>query len=103
MSIVHHIPLADLPEAWKPFDRGTLMFAMQDVSAEVIHARSLYPPFHSAHEGLAVVEEEFLELREEVFKNPKTRERQKMYTEAMQLAAMAVRFMLDIDAKGCIK
>jgi hypothetical protein len=47
----------------------------------------------SGHEGLAVIEEEFLELRLEVFwgKDPA-----KLREEAVQLAAMALRFLCDI-------
>lgn len=82
-------------------EEANLLTTMQDVAAEVVHATESYPPFNSAHEGLAVIDEEFVELRTEVFKNPRTREYQKMYDEAKQLAAMAIRFMVDVDRKGC--
>jgi hypothetical protein len=53
-------------------------------------------PFASAHEAIAVIQEEFEELKAEVFKKPARRSRERMYTEAMQLGAMALRFMVEI-------
>ena len=56
-------------------------------------AKRKFPKFNSAHEGIAVIEEEFLELRQEVFwgKEPKN-----MKMEAIQLAAMSIRFLVDV-------
>jgi hypothetical protein len=57
-----------------------------------------FPPFRSTHEGIAIIEEEFLELRQEVFTKSTT---SKEYTdlrirkEAVQVAAMALRFLVD--------
>jgi len=67
-----------------------------DVQDEINRAVRHCGAFHSAHEGLAVIEEEFLELREEVFKKQTIRSIEKMREEAKQLAAMATRFMVDI-------
>jgi hypothetical protein len=66
------------------------------VAVEVIGARDRYPPFISAHEGYAVILEKVRELEMEVFKNPTSRTPRRMYAEAQQVAARAVRFMLDI-------
>lgn len=82
---------------------ATLNDILSEVGQEVEFAQDNYPPFASAHEGLAIVEEEFDELKAEVFKSPKRREHALMYEEAKQLAAMAVRFMLDVDKRGCVK
>ncbi len=75
--------------------------ALVDITAELQGAYEAFPVFNSGHEGLGVIEEEFIELRDEIFwglkqaANP-TAHRQKMRDEAVQLAAMAIRFMLDV-------
>lgn len=49
------------------------ILAMGRVLAEYQTAVRQYGPFHSCHEGLAVVQEEFEELKAEVFKKPARR------------------------------
>ena len=49
--------------------------------------------FASAHEGIAVLREEYLELEREVFK--KNPNKIKMMKEAIQVGAMAMRFLVD--------
>ena len=66
-----------------------------DIHDELIRARAKFPePFHSTHEGIAVIWEEFEELKAEVFKQDC--KLSDMYDEAIQLAAMAVRFIEDL-------
>lgn len=77
----------------------SLTKVITDVSDEYHRAISNYPQFASAHEGLAVIWEEFEELRIEVFKNHKTRDYKLMQKEAMQVAAMAIRFIIDVAPK----
>ena len=69
---------------------------LRDIGIEVTRAMSLYPPFHSAHEGFAIFDEERDELWEEVKLNPKLRSRERLYAEAVQCAAMAVRFAREV-------
>lgn len=72
------------------------MKAIDDVITELATARRNFPPFNTAHEGYAVLYEEVDELWEEVKKNPAKRDYVKMRAEAIQVAAMAIRFCLDV-------
>ena len=63
---------------------------------ELQRASSLHKPFNSAHEGYAVILEELDELWEEVRKNGARRSPEKMRDEAIQVAAMAMRFVVDV-------
>lgn len=73
-------------------DIDQAMFAIEIEHAEAV---SRYPKFNSPHEGLAVIQEEFEELKAEVFKNHKSRSIGNMRKEAIQVAAMALRFIMD--------
>ena len=66
------------------------------VAAELERARARYAPFNSAHEGWAVILEEVDELWEEVRKRQGERDLARMQREAIQIAAMALRFALDV-------
>jgi NTP pyrophosphatase (non-canonical NTP hydrolase) len=74
----------------------------QEVMAEVYGARSLWPEFNSAHEGFAVLLEEVDELKAHVWKNQKKRDLESMKKEAIQVAAMAIRFATEVcsEQKG---
>jgi hypothetical protein len=67
---------------------------------EYLRATSLHGDFQSAHEGLAVIREEYLELESEVFWGRKTRSDavwlDRIEREAVQIAAMALRFIVDV-------
>ena len=67
---------------------------IEDVVAELHRAQKRFPPFHSAHEGYAVILEEEQELWDEIRLKSGTPEGRR--TEAVQLAAMALRFLLDV-------
>ena len=75
--------------------------AVLEVIREFNRASSLHPPFNSAHEGYAVLLEEVDELKAEVWKRHHDPER--MRKEAIQVAAMALRFLADVckDRKHC--
>lgn len=64
------------------------------VWSELQIARSKHGPIRSKHEGLAVIEEEFLELREQVFfaRNPR-----ELLHELIQLGAMCERMAHDLN------
>lgn len=63
------------------------------VRDEVYCAQVAWPAFNSAHEGFAVLLEEVDELKAHVWTNQKKRDLGAMHKEAMQVAAMALRFM----------
>lgn len=67
-----------------------------EVMEEYNRAVSMNGSFRSAHEGYAILLEEMDELKAEVWKKPKNRSREKMKEEAIQVAAMAIRFVIDI-------
>ena len=67
-----------------------------EVRAEYVSATENYGKFHSAHEGFAVLLEEVDELWDVVKLKQRNRERNKlMRAEAIQVAAMAIRFLHD--------
>ena len=59
----------------------------QDVAQEAVRADKRYGPFHSTHEGLGVLLEEFDELRDAVRANILPA----IAREAIQIAAVALR------------
>ena len=67
-----------------------------EILYELQSARSKYPAFHSSHEGYATILEECEELWAEIKKKPKKRNPLRMKGEAIQVAAMAIRFIQDI-------
>lgn len=69
---------------------------LDDVREEVQRAEAKFPPFNSAHEGYAVILEELDELWEEVKRNGSVRDTERMRLEAIQVAAMAVRFLVNV-------
>ncbi|WP_169980477.1 hypothetical protein [Tautonia rosea] len=69
---------------------------LEDVHEEVIRATTNWPQFNSAHEGYAVMLEEVDELKAHVWMNQKRRNLEAMKKEAIQIAAMAVRFAVEV-------
>lgn len=69
-----------------------LIKAAGDATAEAERAARNWPPYNSAHEGLAVIHEEFDELKAHVWTNQKRRDLKAMRAKAIQLAATALRF-----------
>lgn len=80
------------------------MNAIDAMSQEIERAKSKHPgDFHNAHEAYAVLLEEVVELWDEVKKNPRKMMAHEVdewhlrrYTEAIQIAAMAIRFATEV-------
>ena len=73
--------------------------ALRLAEKEVTRAMSLYPPHNSAHEAYAILLEEMDELWAEVKKSPRDRDDEAMMEEAVQVGAMAIRFIVEICMK----
>lgn len=82
-----HIPHFTSTEA------SPLATVIQAVDAEYRRAVSLHGSFNSAHEGYAIIKEEVDELWDGVKKND---DKKLLKEEAIQIAAMAIRFCIDI-------
>lgn len=70
--------------------------AYELVQAEVERAISLYPAFRSHHEGYAIIKEEVEELWEIIKRKPDSVKLEELREEAVQTAAMALRFLIDL-------
>lgn len=69
---------------------------LEDTEAELRKAITSYPSFHTAHEGYAILLEEVDELWAEVKKKQGSEARpERIRKEAVQVAAMALRLILD--------
>ena len=81
---------------------------MGEVYKELAEAEAKFEPFNSSHEGYAILLEEVDELWDVVKINPKKLEggakarNQMMRAEAIQVAAMAIRFVKCICDKETI-
>jgi hypothetical protein len=67
-----------------------------EVVAECHRAMDAWPPLNSAHEGYAVMLEEVDELWDHVKTKQRDRDLQAMRKEAIQVAAMALRFVCEV-------
>ena len=74
-------------------NKDAFVDAAADALREIRRARLLgWGPYHSAHEGIAVLLEEVDELKTHVWTNQKKRDVQAMRAEAIQVAAVALHF-----------
>ncbi len=71
-----------------------LSIVMESVRQEVLKAQAQHASMHSSHEGYAVILEELDELWDEVKANRGVEEAG--MKEAVQVAAMACRYILDL-------
>lgn len=67
---------------------------MAAIEDEYRRACAKFPAIHSAHEGIAVIREEYLELEKAVFVYE--REPLSCQQEATKLAAMCLRYLVDV-------
>ena len=74
--------------------------AFAAVRVELASARDGHPAYNSSHEGYAVILEELDELWDEVKKKRGICSELRMREEATQIAATAIRFILDVCDKG---
>lgn len=73
---------------------GNKYAAVSEIIEEYARATSMYGKFSSSHEGYAIIKEELDELWAEIKK--KKRKQSLLRKEACQIAAMALRFMVDL-------
>jgi hypothetical protein len=69
----------------------------EEVKHEIDRSEEAFGSFHSLHEGLAVLREEFLELENEVFWREDKAKTDSVRKEAIQTAAMAMRIVLMVS------
>ena len=79
---------------------NTAQQSLTDIAALVIDEAERgvlkWGPLNSAHEGFGVIHEEIDELKEHVWMKQKNRNLEEMKGEAIQLAAMALRFAHEV-------
>lgn len=75
-------------------NRSPISAAVNEVLDEIALAETQFGPFNSAHEGYAVLLEEVDELWEHVKTKEGARDNAAMRREAVQVAAMALRFII---------
>ena len=68
----------------------------REVVEELVYACRKFPKFNSAHEGYAVILEELDELWYEI-KGHNPKQKEAMREEVIQVAAMAIRFVMDVS------
>lgn len=74
----------------------TITKIASEARVECINAMGDWPPFNSAHEGYAVLLEEIDELWDHVKTKQNNRNIEDMRREAIQVAAMALRFAVEV-------
>jgi hypothetical protein len=67
------------------------------IESELESAMNKYPRLHSNHEGWAVIREEVDELWDRIKESKSTKADDFMKLECIQIAAMAVRFIIDLS------
>lgn len=77
-------------------ENQNLVNTLNAIISEYETAAKNWPAFNSAHEGMSILQEEIFELQAHVYKNQKKRDIPEMRKEAIQVAAMALRFAIDV-------
>ena len=82
----------------KSDERKIRDFWIEKIKLEISQANSKFNNFHSRHEGYGVIKEEFDELWDEIKINSSYPGYwAPICEEAIQLAAMAIRFLMDCE------
>lgn len=71
-------------------------YVINEINDELCDASAKHGKFASAHEGYAIILEELDELWDIVKLKPRLRDHAAMRKEAIQVAAMAARFVVDL-------
>lgn len=95
-----HEPRIPCPECSKPnSNENNMNEILEEVIDELERADAKFAPFNSAHEGYAILLEEVDELWEAVrMKDSEDRDK-RLHDEAVQVAAMALKFLLMLGGK----
>lgn len=89
------------PDDITPEQRARCKDVLADVLDELARAQTVYPrPAISPAEGFMWFQEEADELKSEVYKSPSNRNFALMRKEAVQVAAMALRFLQECCPKN---
>jgi hypothetical protein len=97
VTLTFKLPTAMSETTETPALSAEYLYAIGEMEAELARAKTLFPErFVNAHEGYAVIFEELDELWEEVKKNQKHYDLPAQRKEAIQLAAMAIRFAAEL-------
>lgn len=92
---------ATLPAYGDRMKQSKVNIVMCEVETELKSAVSKFGPFNNSHEGYAVLLEEVDELWNEVKTNQSSPLRNiKIRKEAIQVAAMAIRLIVDVCDEG---
>lgn len=70
---------------------------VSDICKELQSSMIVHPLFNSAHEGYGIILEELDELWDEVKKKKSMRDVKNMRDEAVQVAAMAMKFIMSME------
>lgn len=96
-----HARIIHNPDDITPEQRVRCKDFIADVLDELKRAEELYPrPAMSPAEGFFWLQEEFDELKLEIYKSPGNRNFAMMRKEAVQVAAMALRFLKECCPKN---
>lgn len=93
--MLHECNIADKPAPLSSKIIPVTQSALKTVVEELDRAMKAYPKINSPHEGYAILKEEVDELWDEVKKKQAVHDKEAMRKECVQIAAMAIRFMLD--------
>jgi hypothetical protein len=95
LGLGNPLPSQSLKDSFldRALEEDRKIMAFDDIVKELDRATKKFGPMRSAHEGYAILKEEVDELWDDVKANAPVSQ---MRTEAVQVAAMAIRFIMDV-------